>query len=337
MASSGAESVSDAAFPRLTRSPETPYSRRSWGRQECLPHGIQRTEAAVLDGLWTRLTRGARRLIATPEWERVAGADWADTILGAEVTDRYFAKQGRSIGRWTLTRGQDRLVVYLKRHYFLPWLDRLRALIWPSGDWSAGMMERRKLEIARRLEVPVPRVAAAAEFIGPGLRLQSALAVEELTGMLALHEAVPLALARLGAVDFARWKRGLTVELVRLCRLMHDRSWFHKDLYFCHFYLPEADTCRVPADWLGRVHMIDFHRLARRRLTASWWLAKDLGQLLYSSDVAGVTDRDRLRFWSLYTKGRAGLRMRLVRHIIELRARNNQRHNERRPALPKAA
>jgi heptose I phosphotransferase len=294
-------------------------------------------EAAVLASLWTRLTRGARRLIATPEWERLAGGDWADTILGADVTDRFFAKQGRSIGRWTLTHGPERLVVYLKRHYRLPWFDRLRALVWPSGDWSAGRMEHRRLEIARRLEVPVPRVAAVAEFIGPGLRLQSALAVEELTSMLALHEAVPLAHARLSPSDFARWKRGLSVELVRLCRLMHDHGWFHKDLYFCHFYVPEADTLRVPTDWLGRVHMIDFHRLARHRLTAPWWLAKDLGQLLYSSDVAGVTDRDRLRFWSLYAKDRAGLRLRLVRHVVEMRARNNHRHNERRPQIPKAA
>ena len=56
--------------------------------------------------------------------------------------------------------------------------------------------------VLREFGVPVPRVAAAAEYIGPGVRLQSVLAVEELTGRLALHEAVPLALRRLSPAEF---------------------------------------------------------------------------------------------------------------------------------------
>ena len=47
----------------------------------------------------------------------------------------------------------------------------------------------------------------------PGGRLQSFLAVEELTDMLPLHEAVPLAHRNLAPDDFARWKRGLTAAL----------------------------------------------------------------------------------------------------------------------------
>jgi heptose I phosphotransferase len=83
--------------------------------------------------------------------------------------------------------------------------------------------------------------------------------------------------------------------------------------------------------------MIDFHRLGRHRLAGPWYRAKDLGQLLYSSDVTGVTDRDRLRFWRLYAGRRPGLVMRMIRRIVELRANTNRRHNERRPQVPKAA
>jgi heptose I phosphotransferase len=291
----------------------------------------------VIAGIWRRLTQGERRSIAADDWQRFAGPGWLDTILSADVADRHFAKQGRSIARWTLTSGAEKRVVYLKRHFRLGWFDGLRALLHPTGNWSPGMGERRNLEIARKLGVPVPAVSAAAEWAGPGLKLQSVLAVDELTDMLPLHEAIPLAAERFSVRDFAAWKRGLTVELVRLTRMLHTAGWFHKDLYFCHFYIPEADTRRVPDGWVGRVHMIDFHRLGRHRLLGPWYGAKDLGQLLYSSEVAGVSGRDRLYFWRLYAGRRPSMWTRAIRAIVEMRARTNRRHNERRPQVPKAA
>jgi heptose I phosphotransferase len=118
--------------------------------------------------------------------------------------------------------------------------------------------------------------------------------------MLPLHEAVPLAASRLEPAKFAAWKRGLTRELARLARELHRRNVFHKDLYFCHFYIREAFTRIEPEGWTNRVVMIDLHRLARHPITRTWWQAKDLAQLLYSSDVPGVTARDRVRFWKLY-------------------------------------
>jgi hypothetical protein len=287
-------------------------------------------------GVFHRLRHGDRRVFALPEWATFAGADWAETILDALVTDRFFAKQGRSIARWTLTREGRSLVVYLKRHYHLPRRHGLLAALFPAGRWSPGWGEHHNLKIATSLGIPVPRVVAAAEYLRPGGHLQSVIAVEELAGMLPLHEAIPLASRRLNAADFARWKRGLIAELVRLTRLLHNDHWFHKDLYLCHFYVPEADTFRPPATWTGRVHMIDFHRLNRHLATSPWWQAKDLGQLLYSSDVDGVTPRDRLRFWMLYTKDRSGW-LWFVRRIALLRARNHRGHNDRKPQAPKKA
>ena len=64
--------------------------------------------------------------------------------------------------------------------------------------------------------------------------------------------------------------------------------------------------------------------------------AKDLGQLLYSSEVEGVTPRDRLRFWKLYTRNRSGW-LWLVRRIAVLRAQNHRGHNERKPQTPAKA
>jgi heptose I phosphotransferase len=271
-----------------------------------------------------------------PDWEQFAGAGWADTILTTTVTDRFHAKQGRSIGRWTLSRGDRTLVVYLKRHYVLPRVRGLLAALVPGRSWSPALEEWDHLEWARAHGFPVPRAMAGGELLGSWGRLQSFLAVEELPGMLPLHEAIPLALRWLPATEFAAWKAGLTAELARLCRELHRRRAFHQDLYLCHFYLPEADCGAVPERWPGRVWMIDFHRLAFHRLGWPWWQAKDLGQLLYSTfDVEGVEEADRDRFWDRYRTGDWGEATpppRWIGTAARWRAGRNRRHNERRAA-----
>jgi hypothetical protein len=216
------------------------------------------------DTLWLRLCRGARRLRQRPDWGQLLGADWPERVMALDVTDRFHAKQGRSTGRLVLASDGRRLAVYLKRHYQLPRWRGLLAALWPERGWSPALEEMRHLEWAQAEGLPVPAVVAAGEYLGPWGRLQSFLAVEELAGMLPLHEAIPAAARNLDAADFCRWKATLIAEMARLTRALHARWHFHKDLYLCHFYIPEADTRHLP-DWRGRVHLIDLHRLARHR------------------------------------------------------------------------
>jgi hypothetical protein len=255
---------------------------------------------------WRRLRHGVKLIRQQPDWPRFAGEDWPERIMTETVTDLLHEKQGRAIARWTLTDGSQQLVVFLKRHYRLPRLHGLLAAFFPRIAWSPGLQEWRHLEWAKKEGFAVPRPMAAGQFVGPGFRLTGFIASEELTGMLPLHQAVPLAAQRLDPAAFLQWKRGLTAELARIARELHRRNVFHKDLYFCHFYIDESLTCRVPKSWFNRAVMIDLHRLARHSITAKWWQVKDLAQFLYSSEVAGVTARDRLRFWKLYRGDRAG-------------------------------
>jgi hypothetical protein len=283
------------------------------------------------DTFWRRLVRGVRRLVERPDWGNFLGPDWPEHIMGLPVTDRYHAKQGRSTGRLILHAGGRRLAVYLKRHYRLPRWRGLLAALWPDAGWSPALEEWQHLAWARRRGLPVPASVAAGEYIGPWGRLQSFLAVEELTDMLPLHEAVPAAAARLDLAAFHHWKRTLAVEMARLTRELHRRRRFHKDLYLCHFYIPAPDTGHVPANWRGRVHLIDLHRLAHHRLTWPWWQMKDLAELLYSSDVAGITARDRLHFWRAYLgAGRRHWSVPWLRRGILLRWRRYRRHNAKR-------
>ena len=281
--------------------------------------------------LWRRLVRGVRRLRQRPDWAELLGPDWADRIMDVDVTDRFHAKQGRSTGRWILRAGDRRLAVYLKRHYRLPRWRGLLATVWPGAGWSPALEESQHLDWARAQGLPVPDVVAAGEYIGPWGRLRSFLAVEELDDMLPLHEAIPAAAARLAPDAFRAWKRGLITEVARLARALHDRRCFHKDLYLCHFYIPRADTAGPVREWRGRVHLIDLHRLARHPWTWRVWQLKDLGQLLYSSDVAGVTARDRLLFWHCYFgPARRTRRGRWLRWLVWTKGERYRRHNAKR-------
>lgn len=261
------------------------------------------SETDQVGSLWSRWRHGFRRVRQAPDWAEFVGPDWLDRIMHVEVTDKLFKKQGRSIARWTLERPDGRkLVVFLKRHFVLPRKHGLLAVLFPRRAWSPGLQEWEHLRWAERQGLPVPRAVAAGELVGPRGHLQSFIAIEELADMLPLHEAVPKAAEDLEPGAFERWKASLSDELVRLSVAFHGRKVFHKDWYFCHFYVADADTRRVPHDWAGRVRVIDLHRMARHRLTAPWRKAKDLAQLLYSSDVPGVTDADRRGFWDRYRR-----------------------------------
>ena len=281
---------------------------------------------------WQRLVRGVCRVRARSDWPAFAGVDWPERIMQVAVTDRFHAKQGRSTGRSILHADGRRLGVYLKRHYRLGWWQGLLATLWPDAAWSPAWQEWQHLAWARDQGLAVPTAVAVGQYIGPWGRLQSVLAVEELTDMLPLNEAIPLAAAHLDPATFARWKHTLIVELARLTRELHGRRWFHKDLYLCHFYIPRADTAagRVP-DWRGRVHLIDLHRLGQHRWTWRWWQVKDLAQLLYSADIAGIGARDRLRFWRYYLgASRRTWSNRWLRWWVRFKWLRYCRHNHKR-------
>ncbi len=280
--------------------------------------------------LWQRLRHGFCWLWQRGDWPGFAGADWAKRIMEVAVTDRFHAKQGRSTGRWILERDGRRLAVYLKRHYRLAWWQGVLAWLWPSRAWSPARQEWRNLQWALAQGWPVPAPVAAGEFVGPWGRLQSVLAVEELTDMLPLHEAIPRAARLLPADTFVRWKQGLAAELARLVHQLHSRHCFHKDLYLCHFYIAQTDL-EPQQDWQGRVHLIDLHRLGQHRWSWPFWQVKDLAQLLYSSRIEGVDQSDRQRFWELYLPGQPA---HWLAWCVKVKEWFYRRHNAKRRSLP---
>lgn len=267
-------------------------------------------------------------------WYERQSADWpslslpgGDALMAADLRDSLHVKQGRSIVRHAVADGSARLAVFLKRHYRHPRLAGLAAAILPRGDWSDARCEAAHLQWARDNGFRVPRVVAVGQRVGPGTQLQGYLALEELTGMVALHQAIPRAARSLRPDQFQQWIRGLTLALAALIKRLHGRRHFHKDLYLCHFFVPERSINSAPEQW-NELTMIDLHRLGHHPWTAAWWRLKDLAQLMYSSDIEGVGPRDRLRFLRHY----AGSLRRswLLRWCVGIRWRNYRRHNQRR-------
>lgn len=280
-------------------------------------------------GLATRLLRGTRWSWRADRHAAALPPDLDASVMALEGGDRHHRKQGRSTARLRFdagAQGAPALSVYLKRHYRLPAWDRVRALVHPGGRYSPAAAEWAHLERARALGVTVPEVVAAGERIGPWGALQSYLMVAELVDQAPLHEAIPALAASLDPAAFARLKRGLVVEMAATVARLHAAHAFHKDLYLCHFFLPPAGE--QPGGG-GRLCLIDLHRLGVHRWSGIRWRNKDLGQLLFSTEgVAGVDDRDRLRFWRHYRRRMRlrlpGLEARLARGKAALYGKHNR-------------
>ena len=274
--------------------------------------------------LLTRLLRGTNWSWKAERHNSSLPSDLDSRVMTLESLDHHHAKQGRSTARVRFDSGGGSLSVYLKRHYRLPWPNRLAALIHPGGRHSPASAEWAHLERAKSLGIAVPEVVAVGEWVGPWGDLKSYLMVAELVGHAPLHEAVPELAGSLEPARFASLKRAVVIEMAGIAAKLHQAHAFHKDLYLCHFFLdlaPDASTGR-------RLCLIDLHRLAVHRWTAPRWRWKDLGQLLFSTlGVEGIDDRDRLRFWMHYRRRSRMILPDLQRRFIRGKASLYLAHN----------
>ncbi len=291
--------------------------------------------------LWQRWTRGVAWTWVNERYRSCLPEDVAAEVMGLDAQDRLHVKQGRSTARVVFHGGEptrsegecppDRLSVYLKRQYRLPWTARLAATIHPAGRHSPAGAEWAHLERGRSLGLEVPEVVAAGEWIGPRGGLTGFLMVAELTGCEPLHEAIPRLAGQLDSWAFASLKRRLIEEMARIAATLHDARLFHKDLYLCHFFL-DVEQLEDGED-RPRLVLIDLHRLSSTatRPGAAWLRWKDLGQLLYSTfDVDGIDDRDRLRFWRSYRKRCPAAWPAAQAWIVRFRAGRYRSHNRKR-------
>ncbi len=253
-------------------------------------------------------------------------------LMALPLADRYHAKQGRSTAAWVTPDSGRR--VFVKRHYRFPLSIRALAVAAPQRAWSPAFREWSGLLLAACAGVRVPAPVAAAQFVGPGLRLQSVLVVEELHGYLPAHEWLVEARSRLSLERWHDLAEQLMAAAGRTAARLHRARLFHKDLYLCHFFVPET---RLAHGWIAPadIVLIDFHRLSRHRTGYLHWLIKDLAQLLYSAREAGVPGHAIERFFDTYwpAAGWPASSRPVLRYLAERKARRYWAHNEKHGTL----
>lgn len=231
----------------------------------------------------------------SPVWKQHVNKADAERVMDWPVSDDFHTKQGRSTGRIVI---HPQLSIYLKRHWKFTWREQLLARIKPSANWSPAQQEWHHLYWAMQNGFQVPEPLAAGQLVNVKGQLLSYLAIRELTGMLALHRAIPLASSIMPAAAFSHWKQSVFEQCAAISRKLHQAGRYHKDLYLCHFYVttPQVNTIEP-----GPLAIIDLHRMGQHPLMGWRWQIKDLAQFLYSSwGVAGIEERDRDSFIHAY-------------------------------------
>lgn len=272
-------------------------------------------------------------LWTNPEFLRPSPLDGVESASGLyqqvaamTATGDHHAKQGRSTGRYLLPTERGLVEVYVKKYFTLSWRERWFA----SLSELPGPREWENTRRAGKLGIPVPELLLAAA--DPAQLCKSLLVTRALTGYLPLHRYLPARwLADRGSLARSRaffaFKRRLVARLAEMTRRLHAANLFHRDLYLCHFFLRETQ-----ADGEGfQLVLIDWGRLVESRRAR--WRIKDLAQLHFSADLAGINRADRLRFLREYLGiGHLNPEARVLARKVAWKAALYRRHSVRSAA-----
>jgi RIO-like serine/threonine protein kinase len=192
--------------------------------------------------------------------------------------------------------------------HYLRRVDGRETFAWPAGAAStapyivkrtaargSGAREFQVLDALARDGFAVPRALAWCEERAFWRARRSCVVMELIPHASTLRE-------RLAAADPAE-RRRWSGQLLELVVRLHERGWYHRDLYLQHVVVREdyGEPAQLVLLDVGRAR----HELAPR----TRWFVKDLAALLHSTPrVVGV--RERLRFLAAYLDRRGITRRR---------------------------
>ncbi len=191
------------------------------------------------------------------------------------------------------------VLAYAKRHqgrHLWAWLgSRLRGRPW----LAPGTGEALRVAACRRAGVPTMNVIAAGQKTGRRpWEARSLFISEAIEGAREADEFWSQSIDPPGSGPPGRQRRmSLLTEMARITRLLHRAGLFHRDLYWCHFFVSE------PRPGQFQVHLIDLQRQRGRPVGfRSYATIKDLGQFTFSMPPppGGPTDQEKRHWFEQY-------------------------------------
>jgi hypothetical protein len=162
---------------------------------------------------------------------------------------------------------------------------------------SPGLSEALAVAVCQCNNVPVANVIAAGQHVSndtPGA-IDSFFISEQIVGGLPADRFWESHIVGDKSSDDGARRRALLASLAHAARSLHAAHLFHRDLYWCHFFV------REPATGQFETYLIDLHRLHRAQHGQLRWRVKDIAQFRVSAppSVSG----DDLHYWFARYRG----------------------------------
>ena len=250
---------------------------------------------------------------------------------------------------------------FVKIHQNAGWREILKDSLRLRKPIVTAKPEWEALQRCQKLGIPSITPAGFGIRGSSPARMESFIITEPLDGYVHLDEVAEQLHALSNRACF-RAKRQMIDKLAMITRALHEAGMNHRDLYLCHFMLPEVEVgvgregsglhedespSHLPSppvplpEGEGRrlhLHMIDLHRVQIRKSVPRKWLAKDLAALLFSSLDLPLTSTDFVRFlkryWGDGWQQKLRQQRRLLRSVIRRAKWMYRRQHERQPRLP---
>ena len=185
---------------------------------------------------------------------------------------------------------------FIKQHFGIGWREIFKNLFQLRLPIISAKSEWLAISRLNQLHIPALTLVAYGERGVNPAKKQSFLMTEELTNKVSLED---LAKAWQIQKPTFKFKQALLREVATIARLMHQSGMNHRDFYLCHFLLKKDQIENLTAPGLHLI-LMDLHRAQIRKKVPRRWQVKDIAGLYFSSMDAFLTQRDLLRFLTLY-------------------------------------
>ncbi|MGL4465843.1 MAG: lipopolysaccharide kinase InaA family protein [Planctomycetia bacterium] len=211
---------------------------------------------------------------------------------------------------------------YLKRHRRASVSQWLAARVGDRLYGLPGLAEAEAVGRCQSADVPTLSVVAAGGEVGPSPGQSPSFFLSEDVGGVPADDFWK---KRMGPPGDPRSRledrRALLATLADVARGLHRAGLFHRDFYWCHFFVQEPSAGRFQVALIDLQRVLHCPRRGLHRLFNSRWRLKDLAQFRFSAPPKQLSS-DEMNFWFRAYCNESRLRplQHLAQRAVDLRA-----------------